>query len=397
MAKGRDGNDLGGDEPTEVLDPAEPEEWPVTDLYRVPPEPAEGPPPDAPLVVTETVDEPAPVRRRLPVAGAGVAAAIVLATLGIALGAWLLARDSDESSSSATTTAESEATTTAPPTSTQPPAQSAVEVPEVVGLRLANARALLKGAGLEIRVTRRSSPRPPGEVLEQKPAAGRSLERGELVTLTVARAQMPVVVRVDVPDVVSLPVDDAAAAVRRSGLGVEIRLAPSDEQAGTVVEQEPPAGSEVEEGSQVVLSVARKQAPQASRVDVPDVVGSTASEARQTLRALGLRVSVTRVLDDAPEGTVVAQSPAATSSVRKGATIRLRVSAGPRSVTVPDVLGLDEVAARQELEAAGFTVRVSEQPTDDPTNDGVVLEQSPVGGASSSEGAVVTLVVGRYD
>lgn len=393
---GRDGSEVAGEEPTQVLVPPEQEEWPVTDLYRVAPE-ADAPPDEAAVVVSSPPAAPPAPRRRLPVVGAGVGVAILLATLGIALGSWLLSRESNESAASTVTTPASETGPVTPPPTPQPPASQQEEIPDVVGLRVASARALLEDAGFEVRVTRQSSDRPPGEVLAQKPAAGGPLEPGETVTLTVARQARPVVVQVDVPDVLSLPVGEASAQLRRAQLRPQIELVPSSKDPGTVVEQEPRAGAEVSEGTLVVLSVARSQPPEVSRVDVPDVVGSTVADARRTLRARGFRVSIARVLDDAPAGTVVGQTPPAGSSAREGATIRLRVSTGPRAVIVPDVVGMDEITARAELEAAGFVVRVSEEPTDDPANDGVVLRQSPSGGSSSDEGAVVTLVIGRFD
>jgi eukaryotic-like serine/threonine-protein kinase len=118
------------------------------------------------------------------------------------------------------------------------------------------------------------------------------------------------------------------------------------------------------------------------------------ADARRQLRSLGLTVTVVQVRSDEPAGTVVRQSPRAGAELRKGATVRLAVSTGPRTVDVPDVTGLDEGSARSELEGAGFEVRVVDQETTDPTEDGVVLTQEPAGGTAAS-GSVVTLTVGR--
>lgn len=384
------------DEPTETLEPLGTDEWPVTDLYRVDPGPDEAQ--DEPTVVlaSPATGEPR-AQRRLPGGGPGLTAAILAALLAIGLGAWLVARDTGESDAATTATASSETTPATPPASGQPDVSSAREVADVVGLRVSTARALLLSAGFEVRVTRKSSEQPPGEVLEQSPSAGLMLEPGRTVTLTLARVAAPVLVRVDVPDVVSMTLAAASAALRRAELRAQIELVASGEKAGTVVEQQPAAGAEVRQGALVILSVARSRPAPVTRVEVPDVVGSTVADARRTLRGLGLRVSVTRVLAEAPAGTVVSQSPSAASAVREGATVRLRVSTGPRSATVPDVVGLDATTARAELEAAGFVVRVAEEPTDDPAAAGVVLSQSPSGGSASDEGAVVTLVIGRYD
>lgn len=390
---GRDATELTGEEPTQALEPDE--DWPVTEFYRVTPDTDE-PLPDAAPAPPPTA--PPPGRRRLPTgaAGAGLGAAVLLVTLGIGLGAWLLSRDSGEQDAVAVETSAPEAGGVAAQVASQP-ASSGTKVADVVGMRVTNARAVLTQAGFTVRVKGRASDRPLGEVLEQSPAAGEQLQRGETVALIVARSSKPVVVRVRTPDIVSLPVADATATLRRTGLRAQVQLVASDEEPGTVVGQKPPAGSEVNEGELVEVTVARARAPEVTRVEVPDLVGTTLDEARRTLRSLGLRVSVARVLADAPAGTVVGQTPSATSSIREGAVVRLRVSIGPRSVSVPDVVGLDEPTAVAELEAAGFLVRTSEEPTDDPANDGLVLRQSPSGGSESDEGAVVTIVVGRFD
>ena len=64
----------------------------------------------------------------------------------------------------------------------------------------------------------------------------------------------------------------------------------------------------------------------------------------------------------------------------------LTVSTGPATVEVPDVTGLDEAAARSELERAGFAVRVTDEPTTDPAQDGVVIGQTPTGGSGAQDG-----------
>ncbi len=72
------------------------------------------------------------------------------------------------------------------------------------------------------------------------------------------------------------------------------------------------------------------------------------------------------------------------------------VSKGPQDVAIPNVEGLDEETARQELEDAGFGVSVSDEPTDDPANDGFVLAQDPPGGDRAEKGATVVIFVGRF-
>ena len=95
---------------------------------------------------------------------------------------------------------------------------------------------------------------------------------------------------------------------------------------------------------------------------MPDVVGTTSSEATATLRDAGFEANVVAVPSDLPSGQVVAQSPAAGSDAPEGSTVRLNVAqrveasplptttgpvatapTEPEPATVPDVVG-DELA-----------------------------------------------------
>jgi serine/threonine-protein kinase len=59
------------------------------------------------------------------------------------------------------------------------------------------------------------------------------------------------------------------------------------------------------------------------------------------------------------------------------------------------VTGLDADSARVKLENAGFDVAVVDQPTSDPDQDGVVVDQDPLGGTEADNGSTVTITVAR--
>lgn len=59
---------------------------------------------------------------------------------------------------------------------------------------------------------------------------------------------------------------------------------------------------------------------------VPDVVGTTSSEATETLEDAGFEVNLVAVPSDRPPGTVIAQAPTAGSEQPEGTTIRLNVA-----------------------------------------------------------------------
>jgi beta-lactam-binding protein with PASTA domain len=62
---------------------------------------------------------------------------------------------------------------------------------------------------------------------------------------------------------------------------------------------------------------------------------------------------------------------------------------------VPDVTDKPEAEARTSLEGAGFTVKVRHRDVTDPTQNGVVLEQTPAADEERPKGSRVTIVVGQ--
>ena len=129
---------------------------------------------------------------------------------------------------------------------------------------------------------------------------------------------------------------------------------------------------------------------------VPSVEGLLASEARAALEEAGFRVRVAdeRAFDrEVPEGAVVTQS--VTQPARQVLTeVVLTLSAGPRTGTLPPLVGRDVTAARGALEELGLDLTVTtEVGYDDDLPPGTVLLATPAGGATVEEGTEVVLTV----
>jgi serine/threonine-protein kinase len=130
-------------------------------------------------------------------------------------------------------------------------------------------------------------------------------------------------------------------------------------------------------------------------VTVPDVVGMTLDEARQSLDQAGLELgalSPGEVTATAPQGTVLVQTPAAGSEVDEGSAVDL-VVAGSATVVVPDVKGLTQADAEAAVIAAGLFVDdvLSVYSNDIPA--GSVVDQTPAAGSSVPQGTPVTLSI----
>ena len=118
------------------------------------------------------------------------------------------------------------------------------------------------------------------------------------------------------------------------------------------------------------------------------------AENRVTASDQGFAVSRVNVESDQPAGTVVDQSPS--SSAPAGSTIKLSVSKGPKTSSVPDVTSQDETSAHDTLSSAGFKVQMQNQDVNDPGLEGIVLNQSPGGGTQAKQGSTVTITIGRF-
>ena len=131
-------------------------------------------------------------------------------------------------------------------------------------------------------------------------------------------------------------------------------------------------------------------------INVPDLKGYTLEEAQSALNALGLGIqnAGTTSSDTYPKGQIVSQTPDAGSTVEAHTTIEVIISSGQGEVAISSVVGMDETTAYNTLSNAGF-VPVKEYAYDNTVEQGIVISQSPDGGALGKEGDSVKIVISR--
>jgi serine/threonine-protein kinase len=191
--------------------------------------------------------------------------------------------------------------------------------------------------------------------------------------------------RMQVPNVVNSSISVAQQRLRNEGFEVVPVRDNSDRPRNTVIGQDPEAGTTVDDGSRVTITVS--DGP--SITEVPDVVGDTRDEAHRALREAGFGVDEKRVASDKVRvDRVVAQTPDG-GLFERGKAVTIEVSSGPERLPVPDVTGKSEDDARAALEA--FRVVVQEKEDGD-AEPGTVLAQKPTSG-NLPRGSTVTLAV----
>lgn len=131
-------------------------------------------------------------------------------------------------------------------------------------------------------------------------------------------------------------------------------------------------------------------------INVPNLKGYTLEEAQSALNALGLGIqnAGTTSSDTYPKGQIVSQTPDAGSTVEAHTTIEVIISSGQGEVAISSVVGMDETTAYNTLSNAGF-VPVKEYAYDNTVEQGIVISQSPDGGALGKEGDSVKIVISR--
>jgi serine/threonine-protein kinase len=263
-----------------------------------------------------------------------------------------------------------------------------VAVPDVTLLQQDLAVLQIRQAGLNPVVVKAPDESvPPGQVISENPGGGSKVGKGSTVTLQVSTGKP----KVTVPDVRGRPVTDAITALAGLGLNPHIVHVYSPQPADTVTGQFPSPGDRIVKGSSVRINVSRGAKP----VSVPDVTGQPYLNAKSALEGQGFRVLRTEVQSDQAQGVVVGEDPPPGQQVSKGSTITLSVSKGPATTQIPDVRGQNQATAQSLLAQSGLTPSVVFEPVNDPSQDGIVLDENPAPGADAKAGEIVIITVGQ--
>ena len=196
--------------------------------------------------------------------------------------------------------------------------------------------------------------------------------------------------KVGVPSLKGLSENDARQNLKALGLVflVTERKAASGAEPGTVVEQTPAAGQQLDAHGAVSVALAR-ELPK-----VPSVVGRTLTEATALLTQNGYKLEQAEPIADArvPKGSVVSQLPDAEAPQETDKPVVVRVSSGPGEIEVPKLLGQNIEMVKTRAKDQGFVLKIA-WTEEGETPDYLVLNQNPVPGTKIKPGDAVTVTV----
>ena len=265
-----------------------------------------------------------------------------------------------------------------------------VEVVNITGLTIAEAKEVLNADGLGVRKagTEASDDYEEGEIISQTPAAGDYVEPNTTIEVIVSSGPA----RINIPNVKGLTQKQAEDKLEDAGFEVTVKEDFSATvEKGNVISQTPGANSLGNEGDTVTIVVSKGK----EQVKVPNLLNKTKEEATKALTDLGLEVgTVTEENSDTVEkDKVMKQSVEADKEVDKGTKVDFVISLGKKTVKVTNVVGASKDTAVTALEALGLKVTVKEEESSAAV--GTVIAQSVVANTEVAQGSSITITVAK--
>ncbi|MFZ0869708.1 MAG: PASTA domain-containing protein [Rhodanobacter sp.] len=260
-------------------------------------------------------------------------------------------------------------------------------MPYLIGMPYTNALGILSKMQLpHPRLQYAPSNQPEGVVVGQQPAAYANVKGVETVTLQVSRGPLPP--SETMPPLIGMPYTNALGILSKMQLPhPSLQYMTSNQPNGVVIGQSPSPGTDMHGIAAVSLQVSR-----ISDIRVPDVVGSSESDATASFTQLQLHaVPQGDESSRRQQGQVTRTEPVSGTLVQPGATVMYWLASGNN--VVPDLLRRTVDDAQVILKRAGFRPGgVSYKTTPGPA--GLVIGQVPKAGSIASMNSSMAITVG---
>ena len=129
-------------------------------------------------------------------------------------------------------------------------------------------------------------------------------------------------------------------------------------------------------------------------VEVPDLTGSSQTEALNDLQNLGFKVGIENSAHpNVPSGSVIKTQPTANTLTNPDTLVTIIVSVGPEAYPIPYVVDLETDRAVYVIEESGFLVGQKIEVNDENIPIGFIISQNPMAGKKMGPGSTVDLVI----
>ena len=252
-------------------------------------------------------------------------------------------------------------------------------VPDLVGKTEEEAKTLANDAHLGVQMAgEEASDQEKGRISRQETAAGTQVEANTTVKYWVSTGTA----QVTIPDLDGRTGIDAQQTLEDLGLQVNVQKEYSDTDdngyalvdPGYVYNVEPAAGTSVQAGSSVTLTVSRG-VDYGDNAEVPSVVGMTKDDALTTLGKF-IDIQITEQQSTEAAGTVIAQDPEAYAAADPDQPISITISSGDQApstdstASTDNTASIDSTASTDSTASADSTVSTTTSTADVNANTG---------------------------
>jgi eukaryotic-like serine/threonine-protein kinase len=131
-------------------------------------------------------------------------------------------------------------------------------------------------------------------------------------------------------------------------------------------------------------------------VTVPTIVGLSQDDAKKAVEGLNLKFTVAeKITSDKPVGTVVQCNPDQGTKVKVNSEVRVYISAGNSSSTIPNLVNMDISSAKDVITNSGFIVGDITYAYSDTIPTDSVISQTPPPDSTGDSNTKVNLVVSK--
>ncbi|HIW39691.1 MAG TPA: Stk1 family PASTA domain-containing Ser/Thr kinase [Candidatus Eubacterium pullicola] len=211
-----------------------------------------------------------------------------------------------------------------------------IKVPDFKGMTIEEAEDEAKDLGIEVKIGKYefSDEYAQDEIMAQDPEDGEMVAEGDIVTVDISKGGEKGVI----PNLIGKSEEDAKKMIEDYGFKVgSIKEKESHEEKGTVIEQDPSAGSEGKQGDTINITISDGSGKEMG--DVPNVLGMSEENARKAIENAGFEVGdVSEGVSSAYDnGQVMWQEYNGGTSLEKGMAIDIKISGGQTSTQTIEI------------------------------------------------------------
>lgn len=211
-----------------------------------------------------------------------------------------------------------------------------IEVPDFKGMTIEEAEDKAEDLGIEVKIGKYefSTEYEQDQIMDQDPNHGEMVAKGDTVTVDISKGGE----RGVIPNLIGKSEEDAKKMIEDYGFELgTVKEKESHEEKGTVIEQDPSAGSEGKQGDTINITISDGSGKEMG--EVPYVLGMSEDEARAAIEEAGFKVGdVSEGVSSAYDnGQVMWQEYNGGTSLEKGTAIDIKISGGQTSTITREI------------------------------------------------------------